>query len=66
MEDLLSDPSDDNVSDVDPEELQKMLEVKKNTLNSAQGQKSTFYPEILTRIWCLKNVNFVKNKILKM
>ena len=29
MEDLLSDPSDDNVSDVDPEELQKMLEVKK-------------------------------------
>ena len=28
MEDLLSDPSEDNVSDVDPEELQKMLEVK--------------------------------------
>ena len=25
MEDLLSDPSDDNVSDVDPEELQKMI-----------------------------------------
>ena len=50
MEDLLSDPSDDNVSDVDPEELQKMLEVKKY-IEFHTGAKNQLFIQKLTRIW---------------